>query len=145
MGWIVPFTYIGVGISRVDKLILLKDVLSPVVLEVLDVEDLGVRIVEHTHDLGVFGVGDIDNVHVVPTCQVRIGPTVWCCSDLDFCIPGCAKWIEIKEFHVVSSCDVLTGVLVIVSFSLEQRVTTGNEGLVHRSGLGIVTKKQQRR
>ena len=48
LDWVAPFANIRIRISRVDQLILLNDVFPTVVFEVLDVQNLGVRVVVHT-------------------------------------------------------------------------------------------------
>ena len=63
-----PLTDVGVGIARVDELVLLNDVFPAVVFQIFNVQNLGVRVFENANDFCVFRVGNINNVHVVPAC-----------------------------------------------------------------------------
>ena len=53
LGRILPLPNVGVGSAWVDQLVLHDDVLPTVVLKVLDIEDLGVRVVVDPSDRGV--------------------------------------------------------------------------------------------
>ena len=120
MGGVAPLANVGVGITRVNELILLDDIFPAVVFEVLDIQDLGVWVVVHAGDGGVGGVGDVHNVHVVPSSKVSVRIAVGRGGHLNFGVSGCGQGVEIEKFHVVRSQFMLTGVFVVVALALNQ-------------------------
>ena len=123
-------------------MILLNDVFSTVVLEVLHVEHLRVRVVVDPHHRGVVWVGHIDDVHVVPAGKIGVGFAVGCGGHLNFCVARCRQGIEVEQFHVVATKGVLAGVLVVVAFALNQWIVVSKGGVFDNVGLHIVTENQ---
>ena len=142
---VAPFTDVRIGVARVNELILLNDVLSTVVFEVLHVKHLRVRVVVDPHDRGVVWVGHIDNVHVVPTGKIGVGISVGRGGDLNFSVSGRCQRVEVEQFHVVATKGVLASVLVVVAFALNQRIVVSKCGVFHNIGFHVVSKDQHRR
>ncbi len=139
LGWIAPLANVGVRITRINELILLDDVFSAVVFEVLDIQHLGVWVVVYPGNGRVHWIGHVHNVHIVPTSEVSVRFPVRCGGHLHFGVSGRGQGVEIEKFHVVRSEFVLTGIFVVVSLFLDQWVT-GFHGRVFLNGLlNIVT------
>ena len=119
---VLPGTHIRISGTRIDNLVLDYDVLASVVLEVLDIEDLGVRIVVHSSHCGVCRVGHIDDVHLRPACDVGVGIPIGRVSYLYLGITGCGELIERDRLDVLGVHHVLTGIPVVMLLILEQRV-----------------------
>ena len=140
---VAPLANVRVRIAWVNELVLLNDVFTAIVFEVLDIKHLRVRVVVHAHHRGVVWVGHVDNMHVVPPSKIGIGFTVGCGCHLDLGVPWCGQGIEIKQFHVVTAKGVLAGVLVIVTLTLNQWIVVSKYRIFNDIGLDIVSENQQ--
>ena len=88
MGRIVPLADVGVRVARIHQLVLLDDVFTSVVFEVLDVQHLRVGVVVHARYRGVGRIGHVDDVHVVPAGEVGVGLAVGRGGHLNFSVAG---------------------------------------------------------
>ena len=86
MSRIAPLTNVWISVAGIDKLVLKNDVFISVVFQILHIENLCVWIVVNTDDLRVRGVGDIYDVHVVPTCLVGVHISVGGTSNGNFSV-----------------------------------------------------------
>ena len=125
-------------------MVLLNNVFTTVVFEILNVQHLRVRVVVHAGDRGVVRVGNIHDVHVIPTCKIGIRFAVGRGRHLNFGVAGCGQGVEIEKFHVVRTEFVLTGIFVVVAFALNQWVASLHRRVFTRGRLNIVTEDQQR-
>ena len=91
---ILPFSDIGVGSARVNQLVLHNHVFSAIVLEVLDIENLGVWIVVNSRHSGVRWVRNIDNVHFTPASDVGVCLAIGRVGDLNLGITRCCEFVE---------------------------------------------------
>ena len=107
---ISPLADIWISIAGINELILKNDILVSVVFEIFHIENLCVRVVVNTDDLRVRGVGDINDVHVVPTCLVGVHVTIGGTSNGNFSISWRCQWVECKLLDVVGARFVLAGV-----------------------------------
>ena len=139
---VAPFADVRVGVARVHELILLNDVFSAVVFEVLHVKHLRVWVVEDACHGGVVRVGHVNDVHVVPTGKISVGFAVRRCGDLDFGVSGRGQGIKVEQFHVIAAEFMLAGVLVIVAFPLNQRVAVLQRWIFNDVGFNIVPEDQ---
>ena len=142
---VVPFPNVGVGVARVDKLVLLDDVFSPESFQIFHVQNLGVGVVVNARDGGVGWVGNVHDVHVVPPGKVCIGLAIGRGGHLNFSVACRGEWVEIQQFHVVRAKHVLAGVRMVVISPLNQRVIRLKGHLFLDGGLDVVAKDENQR
>ena len=100
LGRVLPCPDVRVSRPWVDQLVLEDDVLPTVVLEVLDVEHLRVRIVILRDPGGVLGVGDVDDVHLGPSGDIGVEPTIRRLGHLDLGVPGLCQRVVAEGPYV---------------------------------------------
>ena len=122
MCWIAPFPYIWVCVARVNQLVLLNDVFTSIVLEVLNIQNLGVRVVVDARDACVVWIGDIDDVHVIPTSKIGVGFPIGSRCYLNLGVAWCGQGVEVDKCHVIGARHVLRGVGMVVPLILIERV-----------------------
>ena len=92
--WILPGPDVWISRTRINQLVLNDYELLVVVDEVLYIQNLGVWVIIYPSNCSVSRIGHIHYVHLAPSSDVCIGPTIRGLGNLYLCITRGCEGIE---------------------------------------------------